>query len=89
VCGHHVKPTYRLPQDKRANALVLHLLLAAYPAAVDLCTVLRASSHEVEDRVKFLRRRGHGIAGARRGYVYQPPQANADRPRRAGRTVKP
>lgn len=70
VCGCHVRSSYRLPHDKRAAALVLHLLLAAYPGAVDLCAVLHATSHELEPILKRLRRRGHLIRGARRGYVY-------------------
>lgn len=68
VCGCHRDP--RVPYH-RSDHLVLHLLLAAFPAAVDLCCVLRCTSHELEPTLKRLRRRGHVVAGARRGYVYE------------------
>lgn len=59
---------------------MLHLLLAAYPDAVDLCAVLRATSREVQPVLNRLRRRGHVVDGARRGYVYVLP-ADGDRRR--------
>lgn len=55
----------------RSDRLVLHLLIAAYPAAIDLCGVLRCTSHELEATLKRLRRKGHTISGVRRGYVYE------------------
>jgi hypothetical protein len=67
VCGCHLDP--RVPHH-RSDRLVLHLLLASFPCAVDLCMVLRCTSHELEPTLKRLRRRGHEIIGARRGYVY-------------------
>jgi hypothetical protein len=68
ICGCHVDR--RIPHH-RSDRLVLHLLLAAYPCAIDLCTVLHCSSHELEATLRRLKRRGHAIAGARRGYVYE------------------
>lgn len=68
VCSWHVDP--RIPHH-RSDRLVLHLLLAAYPSAVDLCDVLRCTSHQLEPTLRRLRRRGHVIVGARRGYVYE------------------
>lgn len=68
VCGCHRDA--RIPHH-RNDRLVLHLLFAAFPAAIDLCGVLRCTSHELEPTLKRLRRRGHVVAGARRGYVYE------------------
>jgi hypothetical protein len=89
VCGCHVGPTYNLCHDKQAAATVLHLLIAAYPAAVDLCAVLRCTSDELKGPLGLLRRRGHRICGARRGYVYETPAVDVLRPRRGARRVKP
>lgn len=88
VCGCHVKASYNLSHDKRAAWLVLHLLVAAYPEAVDLCGVLHCTSSQLEVRLRYLRRRGHHIVGARRGYVYEPAVENGDRRHRGSRTVK-
>ena len=88
VCGCHVRPSYNLSHDKHAPATVLHLVLAAYPSAIDLCGVLRCTSHQLQAPLDLLRRRGHTISGARRGYVYEPAFPNGDRPRRGVRKVK-
>lgn len=87
VCGCHVSSGYRVAHDGDARHLVLHLLLAAYPEAVDLCSVLRCTSHELQAPLNWLRRRGHCIAGARRGYRYELP-ASGDRDVRGGVTVE-
>ena len=71
VCTCHVDAGYRLPHDAAAAPLVLHLVVAAYPNAVDLCGVLHCTSHELQAPINRLRRRGYHIAGARRGYVYE------------------
>ena len=68
VCGCHPDP--RIPYH-RDDRIVLHLLLAAYPEAADLCGILRCTHHEVQTTIRRLRRRGHVIEGARRGYVYE------------------
>jgi hypothetical protein len=70
VCSCHAAPAKRIPHH-RSDRLVLHLLLSAYPEAVDLCAVLHCTSHELEPTLKRLRRRCHVIVGARRGYVYE------------------
>jgi hypothetical protein len=71
VCSCHVSSTYRLPHDPLATALVLHLIVAAYPDAVDLCGVLHCTAHELQAPLNRLRRAGYAILGARRGYVYE------------------
>lgn len=86
VCAHHVAPGYNPRHDASLPGLLLHLVLAAYPDAVDLCGVLRCESHDIEAALKLLRRREWTIVGARRGYVYDP--AGVDRPRRRAVTVK-
>ena len=89
ICGCHVKPTYNLSHDRSAENLVLHLLLAAYPDAVDLCGVLHCSSRKVERPIRCLRNVGHEIVGTHRGYVYVPPRfKSCDRGRPRARTVK-
>ena len=84
VCAHHVRPSYVIAHDRRAAAIVLHLLLAAFPDAVDLCGVLRCTSHELQAPVNLLRRRGHVITGARRGYVYELAMEVVTERRRGG-----
>jgi hypothetical protein len=68
---------------------VLHLLLAAYPDAIDLTNVLKAPKDVVYARVKCLRRRHHDIKGSPHGHGYwyeHPPDGR--RHTRAARTVK-
>lgn len=63
---------YCLRADPQGTNLVLHLLLAAYPSAVDLCAALHTADHDaVKDRVRYLRRHGHRIRGLAKGYVYE------------------
>lgn len=71
VCTCHINGAYRLPHDGQATNLLLHLLLAAYPRAVDLCGLLHCTAHELQAPLNRLRRQGHVISGARRGYVYE------------------
>lgn len=87
VCDCHVSSTYRLPHDPLAAPLVLHLVVAAYPEAVDLCAVLHTTAHELQAPLNRLRRQGHRIYGARRGYVYELG-LNGDRTRYGGGTMK-
>jgi hypothetical protein len=59
---------------------VLHLLTAAYPAAIDLCAVLHCTSDEVKTIVRLLRRwlpEGCTVMGTGRGYVYEIPTGPA------------
>jgi len=86
ICSCHVT-SYNLAHDKDSADLVLHLLVAAYPFAVDLSSALRARPAVVKYRVQYLRRRGHTIAGCAHGYLYELPRCA---PQRAllSRTVK-
>lgn len=91
VCDCHVAPGYNPRHDPRVHALVRHLVVAAYPEAVDLCAVLKATSRQVQDVVRYLNRRpeslGGVIVGARRGYVLELGEV-AVRPRRLRSKVK-
>lgn len=83
VCSCHVA-RYRLEHDRNGNELVLHLLLSAYPDAVDLTVVLHATPEAVKNRVRYLRRRGYAITGLAHGYrlelpVLPAPQARLKR----------
>ena len=76
VCHWHVKPAYNVCHDKHAAQLVLHLLIAAYPASLDLCAVLHCTPDEVKPIVRLLRRwlpEGCTVSGTPRGYVYEIP----------------
>lgn len=76
VCGCHVSPRYNPRHDRDLAAKIRHIVLAAYPAAVDLCVVFRCSSGDLQAAIRYLNRRreslGGRIVGARRGYVFQP-----------------
>lgn len=88
ICSCHTQG-YRLEHDPHASELVLHLLLAAYPDAINLTTVLGASKSAVLTRVRFLRRRGHAICGSPQGHGYwYEAQPNGCRRTAAPRTVK-
>lgn len=88
VCAHHVGPAYNPRHDAGLPALIRHLVIAAYPDAVDLCALLRCDRHDIEPCLRWLRRRGWTIVGARRGYVYEPVALNGDRLSRGRHTVK-
>ena len=90
VCSCHRRSGYSIRQDRKADALVYHLLLAAYPFEIDLCDVLGTEDHDgVKDVVRRLRRWGHEITGMSRGYRYElPPLIAPERSPRA-RIVKP
>lgn len=88
VCAHHVGPAYNPRHDAGLPTLIRHLVIAAYPDAVDLCAVLRCESHDLEAALKWLRRRDCKIIGARRGYVYELSPLSVDRPSRGRHTVK-
>ena len=78
ICSCHTEG-YRLEHDKHATELVLHLLLAAYPDAINLTAVLGASKNSVRDRIYYLRRRGHIIGSSPHGHGYwyeAPPNAS-------------
>jgi hypothetical protein len=81
VCSCHLHG-YRLEHDRAGVRLVLHLLLAAYPDAIDLSELLGASPGVVKARVNYLRRRGHHVTGLHHGYAYcryEPPQIGPQR----------
>lgn len=94
VCSCHVAARYNPRHDPRVHQLVRHLVVAAYPEAVDLCAILRTDSHAVTDIVRYLNRRpesllGCGrIVGARRGYVLELGEIAA-RPRRVRGRLEP
>lgn len=89
ICSCHTKH-YRLEHDPCANELVLHLLLAAFPDAINLTALLGAHKNTVRDRIYYLRRRGHVIGSSSHGhgYWYEAPPPNASRRGAGAPTVK-
>lgn len=94
VCSCHLHG-YRLEHDPNASGLVLHLLIAAYPDALNLTALLGASKDVVRGRINWLRRRlpeGHAINSSPHGhgYWYEPGAPVSVRRRATGpRRVKP
>lgn len=77
--------------DDDVRAVAVHLLMAAYPDAIDLAAVLRLTAEEVAAVAEQLLERGHGVerVGAE-GWRYllpaiEPPQARLASARRARR----
>lgn len=90
ICSCHVVGNYTLQHDPRSHDLVLHLLVAAYPEAIDLTHILRTSGIAVRNCVAYWRRRHWPIRGSRAGHGYWL-ELGEDTSRRTlrARTVKP
>ena len=86
VCSCHLYG-YRLEHDPHANDLVLHMLLAAYPDALNLTKLLGARYIDVRTRVAYLRRHMGGscwtVKGSTKGHGYWVAQIE-NTSRRAG-----
>ena len=89
VCACHVSAAYNPHHDPGLHLLILHLLTAAYPEAVDLCAVLHCTSGDLRAAIEWLRRRGVAIAGARRGYALELALPSVHRQRRRRSTLEP
>ena len=89
VCSCHLHG-YRLEHDPNGHALILHLLQAAYPDAIDLTAMLGARASDVRDRVNYLRRRGWDVSGLAHGYRLEQmdPEQFAPQVKRGRRIVK-